>query len=457
MVIKNLMYKKLSEDSSLLLNTSILNTAFYFLLISASLVSLFYYIGGLRLNLYDIFGFIYILTTFIFILFHQRLTFYKKNFIFIPILILVLIFLTELISSIGILISIDDKPSFEQFLKLLISSLLLKLILISFLLHQSIDNFKNTEKYLKFFTYFLVASCIYQYLAIYSRVGLGFSLDEIFWPIISLGSWDYDVKSLEFGSQGGAFSFTVRHGGFAGNPNFFASQLICAIPLTFYLASQKSSKFYFLLWIFVISMFATISRSGTAGMVLAFCLIFIRFLLAQPLSAIKYLLYFILFGFVLNFIGESFSFFSIVDLVDSVTRRMTSQSYVDSPRMLLVIAGFDMLSNSPIFGVGLGNAAVLLENYDIFRITGPSIHNYWVMILVERGLFVIPLILYYTYLFYFSFTVKNMYSKSMGISLFCLVLLGFFNTSLGSLQVQLYLLLLYCVAIKYNRATSTKY
>ena len=57
-----------------------------------------------------------------------------------------------------------------------------------------------------------------------------------------------------------------------------------------------------------------------------------------------------------------------MDLVDSVTRRMTSQSYVDSPRMLLVIAGFDMLSNSPIFGVGLGNAAVLLENYDIFRI-----------------------------------------------------------------------------------------
>ena len=419
-----------------------------FLLLSAAIGSLFYVIGGLRVFLYDIVGILYSFVVIVSLVLRGSFT-SKNQTILVPIFLILAILVGEMASSIGLAITQEGR-SIEQFLKLLISSIMMKTITICFLLHQGLNNFRHSRALLLFFSYCLLLSCLYQFVALFFVIGFGIELDKLIWPFVTLGAWDYNMDDLKYGlAATGGSGFTIRHGGFAGNPNFLAAQILCLIPLMFYLGQLKNRKFLLALGICILAMFLTISRSGMAAMFVVLFLITCNLALNNKRAFARVLFYspiFLIFGIALL---NAFALDNLGIILETALDRLgNSGGYKDSYRSQLVIAGLDMLSESPVFGVGLGNAPVILENYEIFSVTGPSLHNYWIMIIVENGVFSFGYFLFYGYLFLVAFRLNNFYAKALGMSLVGLVLLGWFNASIGSFSIQIFLLLLYCSAIQ---------
>ena len=438
----------INRNRSLVITESrVLGFFLRFLLLSAAIGSLFYVVGGLRVSLSDIAGILYIVVVVVSLLLKGGFT-TKTRAILVPIYLILVSLVGDMVSSIGLAITQENRST-EQFLKLFISSIMMKTIAICFLLHQWQNNFRHSRALLLFFSYCLLLSCLYQFLALFVIMAFGIELDNLIWPVLSFGAWDYDMDDLKYGIDTAGSGFTIRHGGFAGNPNFLASQILCLIPLMFYLGQRENRKFFLALSIGILAMFFTMSRSGMTAMFLVLFLIICNLALTNKRAFAKVLFYgliFAIFGIALLNIFAPDDLVTILEA--SLDRLINSGSYTDSPRSRLVSAGFDMLSESPIFGVGLGNAPVILENYEIFSTAGASLHNYWVMIIVEHGVFSLGHFLFYGYLFLVAFKLNNHYAKALGVSLVGLVMVGWFNTSIGDLSIQIFLLLLYCSAIE---------
>ena len=419
----------------------------YIFLAAVSIASLSYSIGGLRVSLFNLTGAVYLAFIIFSFIYMGRIKIYQKKIILIPILLIISVFISEIISIFGLIYSLPES-SFQQFSKLLFNSIFLKLSLIAFLLHQAATNFKHSDRLLFFYLLCLGISCLYQMMAIFSAIALDIRLDEIFWPILTFGAWEQDLSGLDFGTAGGAYSFTVRHGGFAINPNLHAAILICAIPLTILLGTMRSRFFIWIAGFFTLSLLFTISRSGIAVLVFSFTFFFLRQIFKSPVKLVKFIIYASAVIFSLGALFEYYEIFSLIEIVDTAFRRSLEGGYFESSRYFLLLAAYDMLSQSPILGVGLGNAPVHLENYPIYQVSGPSLHNYWVSMMVERGVFFFPIIFYYLYLFITAFKIKGPYSQALGISLLALAGIGMFNNSIASIQIQIFLLLIYCASIK---------
>ena len=441
----------MSHSISLL---SISRYLLYIFLAAVSIASLSYSIGGLRVSLFNLTGAVYLAFIFLTFLYMGKIKIYQKKIILIPIFLLTLVLISEILSILGLIYSLPE-ASFQQFTKLLFNSIFLKLALVAFLLHQAATNFKYSDRLLFFYLLCLGVSCLYQMMAIFSAIALDTRLDEIFWPLVTFGAWEQDLSGLDFGTAGGAYSFTVRHGGFAINPNLHAAILICAIPLTILLGTMRSRFFIWIAGFFTLSLLFTISRSGIAVLVLSFIFFFVRQIFKSPAKMVKFIIYSSVVIFSIGWLFEYYEIFSLVEIIDTAFRRSLEGGYFESSRYFLLLAAYDMLSQSPILGVGLGNAPVLLENYPIYQISGPSLHNYWVSIMVERGVFFFPIIFYYFYLFITAFKIKGPYSQALGISLLALAGIGLFNNSLASIQIQIFLLLIYCASIKDTTVNKT--
>ena len=176
-----------------------LNILLYMFLGAASIVSLYYLIGGIRVFLYDFVGLFYFLSILGSLLLLGKVKLHRKQLIIAPLMLIILIFLSEIISISGVISNMPNS-SFEQFFKLFSYSFILKLILVCLLVHQSLTNFKYSEKLLLFYCYGLGISCIYQFVAIYYAVVLNTNIatDTIFGVNINQPLLLKDVSYLRF-------------------------------------------------------------------------------------------------------------------------------------------------------------------------------------------------------------------------------------------------------------------
>jgi len=425
--------------------SSVPKVLWYIFLISASLVSVYFPIGGMRLNPSDLVGILFSLVVIFNLIYLGRINVDKKRLVMIPIFLYGFCLLGEVLSILN-MVFLPNNGSFLQVSKLLVSSVITKLILVSFLLYQAATGFRDSQKFLLFFSIGLIASCVYQFSFLYLGIFQDINLDQLVWPKLTFGAWNYDFNSLKFGL--GDEGFTFRHGGFAVNPNFLAAQLTCAIPVFFYLSYFKSAKYYLFLFLFIASMIATLSRSGLGALLIIAMLICFTLISTSVRNLSKTFIGLVLLIVLGYLIKQGFPEMPLFQIADASFSRFTFESYSDNPRMGLFLAGLDMWADSPVFGVGIGNSAFLLSNYPIVNSTGHSLHNYWLMLVVERGIFSVGYLLLFMYFLYIGTLFKNIYGQSLAVAICGLLFIGLFNTSVGSIQIQVFILLLYCSAIQ---------
>ena len=415
-------------------------------LIGLGFLVLFYRIAGMRVYLFDFLAIFF-------------LTIASANFLRLRVIkssglrdvgpiisLILLIFFTDALSIIGALYN-GNSDVLTQFSKAILYKLLLTMFMVSFLIFNAHSGFKHSIHYLKILIFMVVASCLYQFIFISVNLGLNVNLDEIIWPFLSLGSWVPMEEDIRIG--GGIFNTVyLRHGGFAGNPNMLVAQIVCILPITLAIAVFSPNKKWFLLLpILIFSLFLTLSRSGILGLIIILALFPVFFKVRRAI----YVNTLIFFSLALPLLFTLYKYLDLSffgGLYDLLSYRVGGESYFESSRFELLLAGIDIWSDYPLFGSGLSSSPVLLEDYDITRITGPSLHNYWLQLFVEKGILAMSNLVYYMFIWYSCFRDRSRYWRSLTVTLTCLVILGLSNNALGAPFVQVFLLSLFCAGCK---------
>ena len=414
-------------------------------LFALGIVSLYYRILGARVYLFDLMSIFFIAIVAIYFF---RLNTIKRSMIreIFPLVCLIsLMFLVDTLSIVGAL-SNGHHDSLVQFSKAILYRFILAVFIISFLIFNALTGFKYAYSYLKILIIMVLLSSLYQFMFIFFTLSLDVNLDEIIWPLLSFGSW---VPSEANGLIGdGAGFLFMRHGGLATNPNILVAQIICVVPIIAALAfSTPTKSWVVLLSIFILSILTTLSRSGMAGLVIIF-LLFPLFFKVRARTYAKYLIFFGFLTSLLLAVDLNNDLGLLAGLYDLMIARVQGEGYFESSRYRLVQAGIDMWSMYPIFGVGLSSSPVLLESYDITRLTGANLHNYWLQIFAEKGIFAIVTVVFYLFIFYSGIRQGNVYGSALSLSLVCLCIIGFTNSALSSPFIQVFLVVLYCVGHK---------
>ncbi len=422
--------------------TNVVHCILILVLIALGMVSLYYRILGMRVYLFDLVSIFFIALVSIYFSRLKTVKRLKIQEVSPLVLLISLMFLADAISIIGVLGN-GDGDSLIQFSKAIAYRFTLSVFMISLLIFNALCEFKYSHSYLKILITMVLLSSLYQFIFIFFTLSLDVNLDKLIWPLLSFGSWVPMETDPRIG--GGAVNFLfIRHGGFAGNPNVLIAQIICVIPIIAALAVSTSAKrLTILVFIFILSMLATLSRSGMAAVVIIF-LLFPLFFKVGSSAYTKGLILFVFFASLLFGIDWYLDLGVIDGLYKLAVARIQGESYFESSRYRLVQAGIDMWSAYPIFGVGLGSSPVLLEGYEITQLTGASLHNYWLQIFVEKGIFAIVTLVYYLYIFYSGIRQGNRYGSALSLSLVCLFVLGFSNNALASPFIQVFLVVLFC-------------
>lgn len=190
-----------------------------------------------------------------------------------------------------------------------------------------------------------------------------------------------------------------------GNPNNYALFIYFSIVLTFALYCFESKKINKVVYLFVIVFFASLlvstqSRSGLLGVIVFFGIMFFLFILRIGVDAILSII-----------ITVSFSIFCIYyfltsggfDAFDYLV--FDSDVGSDKVRINLILNGFQMLADSYLFGVGLGNIEVGMNNRNLMYTWGiTNIHNWWMELLVSSGV-----IIFILYLNFYAKTLIQMF------------------------------------------------
>jgi len=177
-----------------------------------------------------------------------------------------------------------------------------------------------------------------------------------------------------------------------------------------------------------------------------------------PFVSKKHLLDYVIFiltwgtGFgVLFVLTDSFFDLGFINgIYDLAVARSSDRPYFESARWSLVLAGVDLFEKSPIFGNGLNSSPVLLEGYSVVATTGPDLHNYWMQLFVERGVFSILRVLFYGFILFQCYKFKNIYSQALAVSILCLLVNSMTNNGLAHPFVQLSIVCMYCCCVYGN-------
>ena len=269
------------------------------------------------------------------------------------------------------------------------------------------------------------------------------NIDDIVWPALSFGGY-MPEDNRKLGKDTCNFA---RHGGFSKNSNMLVTQILCVLPYALLMSVLVSKRYIVIAAIFLVSILLTISRSGILGLLMIICCI--------PFVSRRI---FVAYGrFLLAWcavIGVSFatidSFYNlgiINGIYDLFVARSSGRPYFESARWSLVLAGFDIAEKSPIFGLGLNASPVLLVGYSITAVTGHDLHNYWLQLFIERGIFSILRVLFYGFILFQCYKFKNIYGQALMISVVCLLVNSLTNNGLAHPFVQLSIISAYCCCI----------
>lgn len=277
----------------------------------------------------------------------------------------------------------------------------------------------------------VVLGGVYQLISIYMYIFKGVNLDSILWPAISIGL-PADFTTLQTGLISQFGTTLIRGGGFLINPNAFASVLVCVIPYFLLKAIHENKAYIFLFLFSVLNLIVTISRSGYLACAIALFVLFI-FEFKTIFNRFKTLSLLIISTIIISFIlyGEILLYVLVLRLKGGLGEREH-----------LISIGIENLEKTPFFGMGFNTSSVLLTLLN----TEPNFHNFWLIKAVELGL--LGFMAYGAFYFWVlktSYQSKTLYGRALFSSLCGLSISGFFNNTLASFYIQIFIILFFAV------------
>jgi len=410
-----------------------------FLLFLTILMPLWQINVGITIFGYQIVGLIF-LVLYVFNIMYKRVipNINKRLYIFIWLITLLLI--AKMLSIFGALSAASQSYEYmTQYGKGMLFEIFSYALLISSILHLNSIDYESRNRIMNSFLIIVLFACFYHFIQLTYLALFRVDLNQIIWPLISYNA-DMEVSTaLTAGVIGNEQITWYRVGGFLGNPNAFASVLIIALSFMWASYIKYKSKLYLIgLFIISLSLLMTLSRSGLLGFSILFVIMSVIYIKRQVFNVFKLalLLASIILIILLLFSDEVYSFISLRFFEVGL-----------GPRADLFLAAVQSISESPILGYGYNNSPLVLDNYDVVSIAGRDFHNYFLIKLVELGLFgFIVHIIFLTYMV-LQLNHKDLFNFSSIVALIALLFMNVFNNTLSNMYTYFFIYLLYAVSI----------
>lgn len=216
------------------------------------------------------------------------------------------------------------------------------------------------------------------------------------------------IHNIEvFGKTTDEISFYYRPTGTFKHANFLGEFLFFGVSLLIYkIIFLKEKKFFNLinLIISIISLFLTLSRSAFYSLIIFLILLNLNYnkLIKNELKKINKKVFFVFLLFSPFLLISLYRFFNIFDAFAP-----SGGIYV---RFYQLIETLKLISNNLLFGVGTGFSvaeAIKFNPYGVFASFPSPIHNFYLLLTVENGIFVITFFVLFLYFLLKDFLLKN--------------------------------------------------
>ena len=413
---------------------------------------------GIRLGVYMLFGLLFLSIFFAYVIHNKHFEFAIDRAVIDLIYLYLGIYLISVITFVGIIIYSSNHPVFftdalDQFSKFIINDTFQLILFFSVAIFFSLLSSEKRIQVFKVFIFSIFASCVYQYISIFSLMFLDTDLDKLIWSNISYGASEGDIVSTIEGQGLGQNQFTFyRGGGFAINPNVLASQIVLILPFLLVYAGEKQREYILFFMIAFGSLFFTLSRSG----MLAFLFCFLTFFLLYRKNIFKkfkgliFFFFSFLFVLIFNFFDDiymllSYRFNLEGNFIGNIISNLSTRSALND-------AAGEMVAQSPILGLGSNTSSSALLGYPkILMMTGNNLHNFWSVLLVEEGILGLATnLLFYIYIIYVLIKRPNIFSVCLISSIVGLMISGFFNSFLTNFSTQLFILIMFLTAVLHS-------
>ena len=400
--------------------------------------------AGLLINPYQVFG-LFFLMFFIFknLYFTQKI--YVKKSAYLLICFMLLGVVTKLAGIIPLFyLGQSNFDYVAQFSKGIIFTLYNFILFSCMLIYVLSLDKKIDYKLLEVFQSIIIFACFYQFTQLFLLVFIGIDLDGLVWPNIS---YNFSLENLPLQNQGlglGDQLTFYRAGSIFGNPNVFAAFLIFGISIfSLRFLFEKDFKYLFFLLIVCMSLLITLSRSGIASSLICFFLIFIFYFNFFIKNFKKHILIF--FALLMT---PLFIYSDIFVELFKIRFLNLNPNDLFGTRADLWIAGFEIIKENPVFGVGLNNSPIALDNYLIVNTTGRNLHNYYIENIVNHGLLGFILIFSIWVFLLSNFKKNNLFSSIIFFTLIPILVLSFSTNVIDQAFISLPLLIFFSMFTK---------
>jgi len=235
-----------------------------------------------------------------------------------------------------------------------------------------------------------------------------------------------------FGIMRGLNKMTSQFSTFT-NPNHFAAYVQMIIPLAIGWSLSDVSKaarftIIFIATIQILALFLSLSRAGIICFSISFIAMFLLLRLRKPIK--KEWVIVVILGVFLSL------FFGIVGLHPIAAELKTIIAQKSFDRVYILIDGFRMFGDFPLFGVGLGAFGEIFNKYKDFasQLNYGFAHNEPLQLLTEAGLagllsMGVFFFMYFKNIFPIWLKRKNRFALFMGLGIF----IGLFSITMHSL------------------------
>lgn len=339
------------------------------LVILFSPVNKFFLSIGFRIQYYEFFGILFIIT--IFLKRKSKILNFKLDaitfYIFYQWIFIFLIFLS-LISFIYINKTKNELAFFFKGLVLVLFSLTILTFLLSFL--KSVKS-ETQKKVLDIFIFAIFLSSIYGILQIFLFIYFTIDLDNILSNTIPFTGNELDITDLALGSF-------FRLTGFTSDPSVQASfSILVIVLLNYYIFVLKKYNYIYLYIIILLSFIMTMSGSGLIGLSSSLVIIFIGRL--SKINGSKLILSFITslpIILIFYFFKEDVLFFFNHKFEQGGTTKIHAEIAQNALNIGL---------KYPFFGVGFNNFSFTYQQF--YGDPNYNAHNSWLNYFVETGFF----------------------------------------------------------------------
>ena len=350
------------------------------------------------------------------------------------ILALSFVFIVKVVSIFGIMAIGYTPASLDQYSKQIFTDLtylIFYILMIEFLGGTTI---KYRALVINIFVFGAILSAIYGLVHIYFITAHRINIDMYLWANLTSYYSDDSAMTLSYDLAG-----FFRGKGFSG-VNASAAYYVTALPLLLtQLASSQGSarlKVSIYLILLIAGELIILSRMGIAAAILSV------FILCVLLKKIKFLIYLLL------TCGLMIPVFFSSKLNDFLVALGQARLNLGSDRFELYRGALQVISDYPIFGVGLNNYSQYAAKGNNDLLHDENLHSSWMSILFETGILgLISYVFLFLYVLIIAYRSSSKYSAPFVAAMAALLGSAFFNELFSAFYFQFFMVTFFSIIV----------